>query len=811
MELDRPATINSHNHLYDADYYASHLGTEPYVAGSPVWTAFYDRIADEIVRTLTPKRVFDAGCAIGFLVAALRDRNIECYGRDISEYAIPQVRSDVREFCSVGSIADPIEGQFDLILCIEVLEHMPEEEALKAIAQMAKASSQVLFSSTPNDFDEPTHINVRPIKYWIKAFCDAGLNPVFAYDASFLIPHAMLFRKENVALSTEAIDAFSELMSSRIRLASAKQEYGVLEQSLNDANFKIESLEGSSESLIEQVRYLSEKAQLAEDLDLQNSSLKSQVEELTLSWSKEVKNFSRSMRAWEDREERLRIELNSVQLENQGLQESLAWSNNRLLEVEQERIATERELVSIKGNLFWRLTAPARLIVRKLPKTVHRILRFAVRLAWRVLTLRLLSNKQPIPEPLQPASHAIHEVELLSDSHDHVNQLDAAVQISKHFSSLRPLNVFSTSIKRPTVSIITDSISGGSLFGGVGTSIVVGTLLAEKLGASLRVITRQQRGDAKSIALVQQLQELVWDDTIDILHSEEIDGISIPISTKDVFITTSWWTTESARRSIPSRQILYLLQEDERMFYPNGDSRLRCQELLSRKEIQCLINSNLLREHLLDGPERIDGLDARSRAFEPAFPDSLFFPDFKLHREGEKRNFFFYARPNNVRNLYWRGLETLQLSLIDGILDPNEWRFIFAGKDIQQVELHGNPEIQLVENLSLDEYASLIRKCDMGLSLMDTPHPSYPPLDLAASGAVVITNRFGNKTTLDAYCRNILCASATTQDLLVALRQGVELVNDKQLRLSNFENAGIPRDWRKTLEEPLSEVVGLFD
>jgi hypothetical protein len=47
--------------------------------------------------------------------------------------------------------------------------------------------------------------------------------------------------------------------------------------------------------------------------------------------------------------------------------------------------------------------------------------------------------------------------------------------------------------------------------------------------------------------------------------------------------------------------------------------------------------------------------------------------------------------------------------------------------------------------LSWDEYLALLSTSHLGVSLMTSPHPSYPPLEMAMSGMVVVTNRWGPK------------------------------------------------------------------
>ena len=80
--------------FYDA-YYFRHGCGRPYQR-DPEWLRFFDEVAEWIVRTIGPRTVLDAGCAMGFLVEALRRRGVEAYGVDISEYAIARVVPEIR-------------------------------------------------------------------------------------------------------------------------------------------------------------------------------------------------------------------------------------------------------------------------------------------------------------------------------------------------------------------------------------------------------------------------------------------------------------------------------------------------------------------------------------------------------------------------------------------------------------------------------------------------------------------------------------------------------------------------------------------
>ena len=209
----------SNPNLYDQNYYEEYNGRE-YSRTQP-WFEFFGSISDNIISKLEPKTVLDVGCAYGILVETLRDRGIEAYGIDISDYAISQARPDLKDFLGVGSILKPLRRRYDLIVCIEVIEHIEEKDCDIAIKNMCNASDQVIIASIPDDFDDPTHFNVQPPLYWVKKFAAFGFEPVLAFDAKFLTPYAMLFRRghKNSKTDIQALfgnKKFDDLHYSRV-------------------------------------------------------------------------------------------------------------------------------------------------------------------------------------------------------------------------------------------------------------------------------------------------------------------------------------------------------------------------------------------------------------------------------------------------------------------------------------------------------------------------------------------------------------------------------------------------------------------
>jgi SAM-dependent methyltransferase len=185
---------------YDAIYYTHSCGAEPY-QHNEVWMDFFNRIADHIVNELQPHSVLDAGCAMGFLVEALRQRGVDAWGIDISEYAIQNVLPDFQPYCKLGRITELFpHPRYDLITSIEVVEHLTAQEAVIAIENLCKHSDDILLSSTPFDFHEPTHANVQPPDYWAAIFNRFGFIHDIDFDASFITPWAMRFVKAQLPI-----------------------------------------------------------------------------------------------------------------------------------------------------------------------------------------------------------------------------------------------------------------------------------------------------------------------------------------------------------------------------------------------------------------------------------------------------------------------------------------------------------------------------------------------------------------------------------------------------------------------------------
>ena len=222
-------------------YYLNDCG-RPYQRDAH-WTAFFGRIADDIVAGIRPRRVLDAGCAMGLLVEALRDRGVEAFGFDLSSYAITRVPARVRECCWQASVTDEIEGRYDLIVCQEVLPHLPLADAERAVANFCRHTDEVLFSVSPYP-PAPLHANIAPPEHWAGVFASYGFFRDFQFDAGAITPWAVRYRRFDAPVAQVIADYERRLHEYRLEGERATAEGGRLKADADRAAAATAQAEG---------------------------------------------------------------------------------------------------------------------------------------------------------------------------------------------------------------------------------------------------------------------------------------------------------------------------------------------------------------------------------------------------------------------------------------------------------------------------------------------------------------------------------------------------------------------------------------
>jgi hypothetical protein len=169
----------------------------------------------------------------------------------------------------------------------------------------------------------------------------------------------------------------------------------------------------------------------------------------------------------------------------------------------------------------------------------------------------------------------------------------------------------------------------------------------------------------------------------------------------------------------------------------------------------------------------------------------------------------FYCRPTKAkRNLSELALHALRRAVEAGVFDGAAWEMLFIGEDLPPLELGRGLSIRAAPWLGYDDYAALLRRADLLLSLMLSPHTSYPPLEFAACGGLAVHNTYATKTAarLAALSANIVAVEPTVDGIVAGLRAAVAALD----RPRPAAPSQLPASWDDALRETVPKAVQMF-
>lgn len=104
--------------------------------------ACYWHQIDAVMRR-NPRRVLEVGIGNGFVSRALRANGIDVETLDFDPQLLPRVAGS-------ASALPFATGAFDLVLCCQVLEHLPIEQAMAALHEFGRVSTGSIVISVPD-------------------------------------------------------------------------------------------------------------------------------------------------------------------------------------------------------------------------------------------------------------------------------------------------------------------------------------------------------------------------------------------------------------------------------------------------------------------------------------------------------------------------------------------------------------------------------------------------------------------------------------------------------------------------------------
>ncbi len=139
-------------------------------------------IIPHVMRLVNPGSVIDIGCGEGLWLKVFSETGVaEIQGID-GDWVLPERLQFPSEFFSVMDLKQPVslDKTYNLAVCLEVAEHLPDSVADTLIESLTRAAPIVLFSAAVPLQGGSHHVNEQWPAYWEEKFRALGYVPVDA-------------------------------------------------------------------------------------------------------------------------------------------------------------------------------------------------------------------------------------------------------------------------------------------------------------------------------------------------------------------------------------------------------------------------------------------------------------------------------------------------------------------------------------------------------------------------------------------------------------------------------------------------------
>lgn len=333
---------------------------------------------------------------------------------------------------------------------------------------------------------------------------------------------------------------------------------------------------------------------------------------------------------------------------------------------------------------------------------------------------------------------------------------------------------------RPRLNLVIPSLDRAGAFGGVSTGVEIFCRLGARLGEGwdLRALTANPEVSPPPASADNVLSSAAPAAGLDPAAVEQVArrtrGTEIATRAGDVFLAYNWHcainlrallAAQAAEFGVAARPLIYLVQEYEPGFFPFSADHLLMREAYADDwPVIALINSAELAAHLAALGHRF----AESHVFAPRMPGGLrpFLKD--VPTATRRKRILIYGRPLENRNCFPILRRALPLWAARHP-EQRAWEAVSVGAPHPPVPLGDGREWRSAGKLTLPGYAAMLCESAVGVSLMASPHPSYPPLEMAHFGLRTLTNRFSNKDLSQAHDNIESLASARPEALAEAI------------------------------------------
>ena len=365
----------------------------------------------------------------------------------------------------------------------------------------------------------------------------------------------------------------------------------------------------------------------------------------------------------------------------------------------------------------------------------------------------------------------------------------------------------------PRLNVLDSQWTQSGMTGGPNTVINLAFRIARE-GIAVRLVSTVKTSAIDPGWFARHAEALVGGDRLPempIVSAAEPDR-PLELGPGDAFLATHWTTAQQLKDVLPLmpiRQFFYMLQEFEPGFYPWSSNYARAIETYGM-DFWPIVNEAMLAEYLFGQPiGRLSDPATASRAvvFEPAVDEKVFHIGSSSGQDRRKR-LLFYARPTNTRNMFGLGLMALRQIAAEPAFEG--WEFLSIGSrgSIPDLPLGNGQVLRRAPWMDYAGYGDLLRRSDLMLCPMLSPHTSYPVLEMAACGGLSITNVFATKTAarLQALSRAIIAVEPTVTGLADGLLQGARTINAGARTGAPID---VARNWDAVLDPAARRVAAI--
>lgn len=336
---------------------------------------------------------------------------------------------------------------------------------------------------------------------------------------------------------------------------------------------------------------------------------------------------------------------------------------------------------------------------------------------------------------------------------------------------IMPFKVVKSNNDKIRLNILTTSINNEDIYAGIKTAVDFFYNFGNLYDMDMRVISMDKPINRSDI---YKLSGFTIEDSLVEKKKSIIDMSSrdqkLPVSKKDVFITTMWHTAYSIidllewyKKQYQIKPFfIYLIQDYEPGFY-SWSSRYVLAESTYHIDanVIAVFNSCTLKDYFKSNNYSFYS----DYYFTPKLNENL--KTYLINNKNKytrKKQILIYGRPSKARNAF----EIIVAALNEWFSnnpDAKEWTVLSVGEQFDDFTCPSGLQIASLGKLSIQEYAKVMLESRIGISLMISPHPSYPPLEMSTFGIKVITNTYANKD-LSKFNSNIISLSNVSTHII---------------------------------------------